>query len=267
MSTSQKDIQIINTSTNMTLPLRSIVPASTVITTISSLNPISQNGSYWIRINPVNDTTRGDQLVVTGSTSLPADIPLTVELYYWFPSPTKCSWNTYYSAPIRIESGSDPINTFSSQIDTTGDFPDEAIITVLSSENRSISDDVFLTISNNATPLMLPDDAAMMNISKEISVGFLPLHDVKRGDVQSIYVFGNTSNLISTHSHTMLFSVYNIPEKREIISGASDSIDSRQNLTWFISRFNTSDFETGQYMVNISFVCSDQTTSGLFNVT
>lgn len=220
--------------------------------------PVPVNGSYWIKINPISEIHRGDQIFISGTTSLQKETPLELMVYPSFPSHQKCSTSNLYSRPIKINEGANCTNVFSTSFDTSGIYPGEVIITVRSSTNTSISADIFPNLSRNITPLMLP--GAVSNASENVPIVIMPLHDVKKGNIQSFY--GRT-----ILSQPILFSVYEAHGKKEMLSGSIAPLSYGQKSSLLSFRLNTSDFETGQYMIDISAVCSDVSTTGWFNVT
>jgi len=234
------------------------IATTTIVTSMSTPCPLPAKGSYWIKINPVSEIHRGDQVVITGITTLPKETPLELRVYPSFRPHHKCITTNLYSRPIKIDDGIDCTNTFSTSFDTTGIYPDDVMLTVRSSVNTSIFVDEILTIAPNITSLTLP--SAISDAFGSDPIDIIPLHDVKKGEIQSIYG-------LTTLESPIIFSVYGIPEKRELVSGAIDPIYFRQNQSWFSSGFNTSDFEKGAYIVDISAVCSNETAKGWFNVT
>jgi hypothetical protein len=255
---SQSAVTNQTSNTTVTVTTAPLVATTSLITPIPTACPHPANGSYWIKINPISEIHRGDQIFITGITTLPKETPLELSVFPSFRPHQKCTTTNLYSRPIKIDEGIDCTNTFSTSFDTTGIYPDKVMLTVRSSVNTSIFVDDILTIAPNITSLMLP--AAILNASGSDPIEIIPLHDVKKGEIQSIYG-------LTTLKSPILFSVYDIPKKRELVSGAIDPIDFRQNQSWFSSGFNTSDFEAGAYIVDISAVCSDEIAKGWFNVT
>jgi len=230
----------------------------TLITPVSTECSAPVNGSHWIKINPISEIHRGDQIFITGTTSLPKETPLELRVYPSFRLHQKCSTSNLFSRPIKINEGINCSNVFSTSFDTTGIYPDEVTITVRSSANTSISADIFPTLSRNISPLMQP--GVVPNAAESVPIVLMPLYDVKKGSFQSFY--GST-----ILSQPILFSVYEARGKKEMLSGSIAPLSYGKKSSLLSFRLNTSDFETGQYMINISSVCSDESTTGWFNVT
>jgi hypothetical protein len=103
----------------------------------TSIRQNEQNNSlqnYWISINPINNVTRGERIRISGSTDLPVNTELAIQVYC-----TECfNWHQksrageFYgnTTTTSVVPGSMQVNVYSVDVNTSEYIPDEYHVSV-----------------------------------------------------------------------------------------------------------------------------------------
>jgi hypothetical protein len=264
-----------NPASNATVAVTS---APTVVTTarvmpIETACPLPANRSYWIKINPIDKIERGDKIHINGTTNIPAGKLMELEIYESsMHSHCKCCFDDYLSSMVKVQKGERCINTFSLYFDSTNTPSQEYLITATYPENISVTNSLVFNLLVNTTPLIFQNGAILKNNSTHASFALLPIDDIRRGNIQTVQ---------GIRKGTEYAIEYSIREARygsdctpispwcqgEKIFGIIHPVTFGSDSSRFAIRFDTVDFEPGQYVIDLDFTCSDATTKGWFNVT
>jgi hypothetical protein len=66
--------------TDMITSILTVMP-TTLVTQIPTECPVPGNGSYWIKIDPINNVSIGNPVFVSGTTNIPAGVELDFEIH------------------------------------------------------------------------------------------------------------------------------------------------------------------------------------------
>jgi hypothetical protein len=257
-----------NSYQNISLVNVSTLPVTTAI--IQKVCNQSFNTTPWIQISPIGAIRKGDKIRINGTTNILPGKTLELEMYSSSKhSQTKCGFGDYLSTIVKIQKGDECNNTFSLYFDSTNFQPDEDLIIATYPENTSVTNGVIFDIQENSTPIIFPNESKITNYSTNSSFALLPLNDVSRGDIQTVLGIRKGTPYAITYSiRDAKYGADCLPYcQGEIIRGTINPITFGQDSSQFAIRFDTSDFEPGQYVVDLDFTCSDATAKGWFNVT
>jgi hypothetical protein len=95
-------------------------PAPASVTTVPTICPVPAAGSYWIRINPVNNVSVGDPIVVKGTTNIPAGMVLNVTVSHYQFRALPHYVPPSVSATVVIQKTDTCINSFSGASNSSG---------------------------------------------------------------------------------------------------------------------------------------------------
>jgi len=111
---------------------------------ISLVNQISSNETYWIHINPVGDHSRGDHFIINGTTNLPIGDSIGVQIYYasnppghWQEDCLREGGILGFPAVANISNGVDQWDTWSLDINSQNLCPDLYNVDVYPLRNSS----------------------------------------------------------------------------------------------------------------------------------
>lgn len=262
-------------ATNSTVSVSGISTTGTTILTtpVETACPLPSNGSFWIKIDPVGTIKKGDRIRINGTTNIASGktLELMIAESSYHPA-LKCGFDDYLRSVVKVRKGDGCVNTFSLYFDSTNFQSKEYFIDATYPENTSVTKYLIFNLLKNTTPLVFPNDSSIKNDSTNVSFALLPISDVKRGDIQTVQ---------GIRKGTQYDIIYSIREAgyspdcvpispfcqgvkiNGIISPLTFGPDSSQ----FAIRFDTTDLERGQYVIDLDFTCSGATTKGWFNVT
>jgi hypothetical protein len=93
--------------------------------------PVSDNKTYWILTDSVGKVEKGDQLIIRGTTNIPAGESLQLAAYQGVFHPhCKCCYDDQLIAKVNVRTGGGCANTFSHRFDTTNSVPQEYMLVV-----------------------------------------------------------------------------------------------------------------------------------------
>lgn len=262
-------------ATNSTVAVSGIPTTGTtnLTTPVETACPLLSNGSFWIKIDPVGTIKKGDRFRINGTTHIASgktlELMIAESSYH---SARTCNFDDYLRSVVKVWKGDGCINSLSLYFDSTNFQSKEYFISATYPENTSVTNYQIFNLSKNTTPLVFPNDSTIKNNSTNVSFALLPISDVKSGDIQivqgvrkgiqydiiySIREAGYTQDCVPISPWCQGVKIYGI------ISPLTSGPDSSQ----FAIRFDTTDLEPGQYVIDLDFTCSGAVTKGWFNVT
>jgi len=127
-------------------PAHTGIPSSIANENVSP--SILQNSTYWILIDSIPDHRPNDLFTVTGSTNLPQNDDLSIEVLNYVFSPgcggphTKCN-DAYFSNTTQITRNSSGNNTFAFTVNTSGFYPSKFRVRVISARYDVMGESAF----------------------------------------------------------------------------------------------------------------------------
>jgi len=248
------------------------------------------NETYWIKINPIEDTPQGKDIFLTGTTNLPERTSLQARIILWdyIYSHCRACFDPTIHALITVKKGEQCINKLSWQIDTTN-IPSMKSCTssrgvntwdrcyykrygiqVIFPGNVSVQDTIIFNLTENTEPQVVQSENTLKTTPDSASFQIQAMSDVKQGEVQTIY------GIVNNPGPGTLFSIRTSGNKEtcyeacsgEIIGGLIHFNSGRNpNPKSFEFKFNTLDFEPGSYLVDMKIINSNKTARTFFTIT
>jgi len=120
---------------------------TTIANESKSQQPL-KNETYWIKIDPIPDHHPGDQFFVNGSTNLPPDDELTIEVFNYYQYPGVCGPGAVcqyssFSNITKIVRSHNGNYTFSSLVNTSGFYPLKFRVRIFSNRFQILEESSF----------------------------------------------------------------------------------------------------------------------------